>query len=137
MHDVIIIGATNRPDILDTALLRPGRVDKIIKVPAPDSDARLSVLRIHSKNVPLGKSVSLPEIAVITEGYSGADLEGLIREAALISMQESGFKVGEVKLSHFEAAMKKITPSVSKETADAYDAFKNTVSQAFKLSYVR
>ncbi len=137
LKGVVFIAATNRPDLIDPALLRPGRVDKIIKVPAPDFEARKVILKIHSKNVPLAKNVVLDDLAAMTEGYSGADLEGLIRESALISLDESGFKPSEVKLSHFEAAMKKITPTISKETMEAYDQFKSTVAQAFRPSYVR
>ena len=137
LKGVVFVAATNRPDLIDPALLRPGRIDKILKVNAPEESARLAILKIHTKGVPLAKNVSLEEIAAITEGYSGADLEGLIREAALTALQDSNFKLTDVKLSDFEVAMKKITPSISKETTEAYDAFKNTVAQAFKPSYVR
>lgn len=137
LKGVLFIAATNRPDLLDPALLRPGRVDKIIKVNAPDENARLAILKIHSRNVPLSKDVSFQALAGLTRGYSGADLEGLIREAALIAMSESDFKAKEVKMQNFEAAMKKITPTISKETIEAYDAFKDSVGQAFRPSYVR
>lgn len=137
LKGVVFIAATNRPDLIDPALLRPGRIDKIIKVPAPDLASRKAIFGIHSKGVPLAKNVSIDQLAQLTEGYSGADIEGLIREAALIALTESEFKAREVKLSHFEQAMKKITPTISKETAQAYDAFKENVAQAFKPSYVR
>jgi transitional endoplasmic reticulum ATPase len=137
LKGVVFVAATNRPDLIDPALMRPGRIDKLIKVPAPDEPARLAILKIHSKNVPLSKSVSLEEIARKTEGYSGADLEGLIREAALFAMKEADFKQAEIKPHHFEMAMQKILPSISKETIEAYDAFKSSVAQAFKPSYVR
>ncbi len=137
LKGVLFIAATNRPDLLDPALLRPGRVDKIIKVNAPDENARLAILKIHSKNVPISRDVSFQSLAGLTKGYSGADLEGLIREAALIAMSESEFKAKEVKMHNFEAAMKKITPTISKETVEAYDAFKDSVGQAFRPSYVR
>jgi len=137
LKGVVFVAATNRPDLIDPALMRPGRIDKLIKVPAPDESARLAILKIHSRNVPLSKSVSLEELASKTEGYSGADLEGLIREAALFAMKEADFKQAEVKPHYFEMAMKKILPSISKETIEAYDAFKSSVAQAFKPSYVR
>ncbi|VVB99861.1 VCP-like ATPase [uncultured archaeon] len=137
MKGVVFICATNRPDLLDPALLRPGRIDKILRVPAPDLNGRRVILKIHSKNVPLSKNVSLEDVAKRTEGYSGADLEGLVREASLIALQESGFKPCEVRVQHIEEAMKKITPTISKETSDAYDQFKNSVVQAFRPSYVR
>ncbi len=137
LKGVVFIAATNRPDLLDPALLRPGRIDKIIKVPAPDVEARKAILRIHSRNVPLAKSVSLDDIAHKTEGYSGADLEALIRESALIALAESNFKASEIRLLHIEEAMKKMVPSVTKETNEAYDAFRNSISQVFRPSYVR
>ncbi len=137
LKGVVFIAATNRPDLLDPALLRPGRIDKIIKVPAPDVEARKAILRIHSRNVPLAKNISLEEIAHKTEGYSGADLEALIRESALIALAESNFKGSEIRLSHIGEAMKKMVPSVTKETNEAYDAFRNSISQVFRPSYVR
>ena len=137
LHDVVILAATNRPDLIDPALMRPGRIDKIVKVPAPDIESRKSIFGIHLKGVPLAKNVSGADLAEKTEGYSGADIEGLIREAALIAMQEANFKPTEIKLSNFEEAMKKVQPSISKETMESYDAFKATVAQAFRPSYVR
>ena len=137
LKGVVFIAATNRPDLIDPALLRPGRIDKILAVPAPDLEARKSILKIHSIGVPLSKEVSLSELAEKTEGYSGADLEGLIREAALIALSESNFRPKEVGLDHFEKALEKISPSISKDTSDAYREFKSSVAQAFKPSYVR
>src|SRR3989338_4566386 len=137
LKGVVFIAATNRPDLIDPALMRPGRIDKIVKVPAPDIESRKSIFGIHLKGVPLAKNVSGADLAEKTEGYSGADIEGLIREAALIAMQEANFKPTEIKLSNFEEAMKKVQPSISKETMESYDAFKATVAQAFRPSYVR
>ena len=137
LKGVVFIAATNRPDLIDPALLRPGRIDKIIQIPAPDLESRKHILRIHTKGVPLAKNVSIDWLAEVTEGYSGADLEGLVRESALIALQESKMKPTEIKLSNFEEAMGKIVPSISKETVDAYNGFKSSVAQAFKPSYVR
>tara|TARA_Y100000310_G_C20702563_1_gene831291 strand:+ start:5037 stop:7223 length:2187 start_codon:yes stop_codon:yes gene_type:complete len=137
LKGVVFVAATNRPDLIDPALMRPGRIDKIIHIPAPDIDARKSILEIHSKNVPLASNIDLDELARKTEGYSGADIEGLVREAGLISLRESNLKAKEIKLSHLEEAMNKITPSITKDTIDAYKAFRSQVAQAFKPSYVR
>ena len=133
--DVIFVAATNRPDLIDPGLLRPGRVDKIIKVDAPDKKARIEILKIHTKKIPLDKNVPIEELAEKTEGYSGADLEGLVREAALIALKESGMKVEKVEKKHFAQAMLKILPSISKETTEAYDEFRTTYS-TYKPSYV-
>jgi len=136
MKDVVFIAATNRPDLLDPGLMRPGRIDKVVRVPAPDRETRLAILKVHSKNVPLDKEISLEEMADITEGYSGADLEGIIKEAALMALQESNLKATVVKKKHIEAALAKLVPSISKETKEAYAEFRKQMTE-FKPSYVR
>lgn len=88
MKDVVFVAATNRPDLIDAGLMRPGRIDKIIEVKLPDEKAREEILKVHTRGVPLAKGTSLAEIAKRTNGFSGADLAGLIREAALLVMQE-------------------------------------------------
>jgi len=137
LKGVVFIAATNRPDLIDPALLRPGRIDKIIRVPAPDEKARLSIFKIHTKNTPLAKDVDIKVLAAKTESYSGADIEGLVREAALIALAESKFKVHEISFSNFEKALEKVTPSINKESEDAYDGFKKSIAEAFKPTYVR
>ncbi len=119
LKDVVVIAATNRPDILDPALLRPGRFDKLIYVPAPDEKGRYEILKVHTKHMPLGKDVDLKEIAKRTEGYTGADLEALCREAALFALREN-IHAKEVKMKHFEQAMEKIKPSLTKEMIEYY-----------------
>jgi len=105
MKGVVVIAATNRPDMVDPALLRPGRFDRQILVPAPDLESRLEILKIQTKSMPL-KDVDLKKIAAETEGYSGADLESLVREAALDAMREN-MKAKEVRKVHFEEGLKK------------------------------
>ncbi|MGC8970550.1 MAG: AAA family ATPase, partial [Conexivisphaera sp.] len=85
--DVIVIGATNRPNALDPALRRPGRFDREIEIPMPDKNARLEILQIHTRGVPLAKDVDLNKLAEITHGYTGADLAALVREAALHALR--------------------------------------------------
>jgi transitional endoplasmic reticulum ATPase len=128
LKQVIVIAATNRPDMVDPALMRPGRFDKLIRIPSPDEKARKEILKIHTKKVPLAKSVSIDDLAALTEGYSGADLEGVVREAALIAMLESKMKPIPLELKHFEQAMIKIRPSISKEVNSIYETFKPTVT---------
>jgi transitional endoplasmic reticulum ATPase len=87
--DVIVIAATNRPDIIDPALLRPGRLDRVILVPVPDEKARLDIFKIHTRSMNLAEDVNLEELAKKTEGYTGADIEALCREAAMLAVRES------------------------------------------------
>ncbi len=128
LKDVVVIAATNRPDLIDPALLRQGRLDKLIHIPAPDKKARLDILKIHTKNVPIAREgnnkVDLEELAEKTEGYTGADIEGLVREAAMIALKENKMKRTKVLNRHFKEAMKKIKPSVSREVKDGYEEFK-------------
>ncbi|MBI2085379.1 MAG: AAA family ATPase [Candidatus Aenigmarchaeota archaeon] len=121
LHDVIVIAATNRPDILDPALLRPGRFDRHILVTAPDADAREKIFKVHTSGMPLNKDVSIEKIAKETEGYSGADIEALCREAAISALRED-IKAKEVRWRHFEAMLKVIKPSLSPELMRAYQA---------------
>ncbi|MFH7860041.1 MAG: CDC48 family AAA ATPase, partial [Candidatus Aenigmatarchaeota archaeon] len=111
LKEVVIIGATNRPDLIDPALLRPGRFDRVLYVPPPDEKARLQIFKIHTKEMPLAKDVSIEELAKITEGYTGADIEALCREAALTAAREN-IEAKEINAKHFMEALKKVKPSV-------------------------
>ncbi|MDV3103200.1 CDC48 family AAA ATPase [Thermococcus waiotapuensis] len=141
---VVVIGATNRPDIIDPALLRPGRFDRLILVPAPDEKARLEIFKVHTRKVPLAEDVSLEELAKRTEGYTGADIEAVVREAAMLAMRKAlqediirpGMKADEIRqkvkvtMKDFEEALKKIGPSVSRETMEYY----RRIQEQFKQS---
>ncbi|MDO8480928.1 MAG: AAA family ATPase [Nanoarchaeota archaeon] len=128
MHDVVIIAATNRPDIVDTALLRPGRFDRIILVPAPDMESRLEILKVHTKRMPL-KNVDINELAKRTEGYAGADIESICREAAIIALRKN-IKAKEVTMEHFEAALLKVPASVTPDIEKAYEDLQGHFSSA-------
>jgi CDC48 subfamily AAA family ATPase len=119
LENVIIVGTTNRPDMLDPSLLRPGRFDSKVLVTAPDRDARLAIFEIHTKGMPL-KGVDLAPLADKTNGYSGADIEAICREAALIALRED-IKADKVTDEDFKKALKKIKPSVSKDDIKRYD----------------
>jgi transitional endoplasmic reticulum ATPase len=119
MEGVVVIAATNRPDILDRALLRAGRFDRLVLIPAPDKKARLEILKIHTRNMPL-KNVDLEELAGKLDGYAGADIENLCREAAMIAIRES--KAADIITSkHFEEAMKTVKPSIDDELIEFYE----------------
>ncbi len=132
LYDVVVIGATNRPDILDPALLRPGRFDRQVLVPAPDEKARLEILKIHTRNMPL-KNVDLKKIAKKTEWYSGADIEALCREAALNALREN-MKARQVENKHFENAMKKVKPSITPDVIKFYENLMERISTRERAS---
>jgi transitional endoplasmic reticulum ATPase len=119
LEGVVVIAATNRPDILDPALLRPGRFDRLIYVPPPDERARLEILKVHTRRMPLAEDVDLAEIAKRTEGYTGADLAAVCKEAALAALREAG-KPTKVTMRHFLKAMEVVKPSVTKEDLVRY-----------------
>ncbi|MEM0066678.1 MAG: CDC48 family AAA ATPase [Sulfolobales archaeon] len=120
LKNVVVLGATNRVDLIDPALLRPGRFDRVIYVPPPDKKARYEILKIHTRNVPLGTDVDLERIAELTEGYSGADLEALVREAVMMALRES-FSVRPVENRYFIEAMKVVKPSLTSEIVNKYE----------------
>jgi transitional endoplasmic reticulum ATPase len=119
LKDVTIIGATNRPDMLDPALMRPGRFDRIILVDVPDEESRKKIFQVHMKNMPVSADVKIDEFVKQTEGFVGADIEGLIREAAMHALRND-IHVKEVTKVDFEEAFKKVKASVSPETAKRY-----------------
>lgn len=119
MHDIVIIGATNRPDIMDTALLRPGRFDRIILCPVPDFQGRLEAFKVHSKSMPL-QDVDLEDLAHKTEGYVGADIEAICREAAILALR-ANMSAKEVTMKDFEEALKKVPASVTKDVEKMYE----------------
>ncbi|MCE4604465.1 MAG: AAA family ATPase, partial [Aeropyrum sp.] len=128
LHDVVVIAATNRPDMVDPALLRPGRLEKMIYVPPPDIESRIEILKIHTRKVPLADDVDLLEIARKTEGYTGADIEALVREASLAALRED-INNKHVSLRHFEIALRKVKPSITPQMIEYYKRWLETVKQ--------
>ena len=122
---VVVIGITNRPDMIDNAMLRSGRLDLRIFVPPPDEKGRLSIIEVLTENMPLSSDVNLKEIAVATQNYSGADLTALCREAAIEAMQNSSNKITS---KNFALGMKRVKPSISKEVETWYEKMKDGVS---------
>ncbi len=120
LSQVVVIGATNRPDMVDPGLLRPGRFDKIILVNAPDLKARRKIFEIHTSKMPLDKDINLDELAKITEDYSGADIEAICREAAMTDFRRDiASKI--VTKENFMSALKEISPSLPEEVRREYD----------------
>ncbi|MFX1452022.1 MAG: CDC48 family AAA ATPase [Promethearchaeota archaeon] len=123
LKNVAVVASTNRPELIDRALLRPGRFDKLILVPAPDAEARLEILKIHTKEMMLAKDVDLEILKKNTENYSGADLENLVREAGMMAIRDCEDKTVdciEVTMEHFNKAMIEISPSISEEQINQY-----------------
>lgn len=117
LDDVAIIAATNRPDILDPGLVRPGRFDRHIKVDTPDEKSRLAIFKVHTKDMPLAEDVKLSRLAKNTEGYVGADIEAVCREAAMLTLRED-INSETVSMKFFEKAMEKVKPKNADTSAD-------------------
>jgi len=132
LEDVVVIATTNRPDLIDAALLRPGRLDRQVHVPVPDEVARRAIFAVHTREKPLAEDVDLDWLARTTDGYVGADIEAVCREAAMAASREfiSSVKpeeidesVGNVLISraHFEDALDEVGPSVDEDVRQRYE----------------
>ena len=141
LRNVIIIAATNRPDIIDSALLRPGRFDRLLFVPPPDLEARKQIFKIHTRKTPLGDDVNLDELARKTDGYTGADIASLANTGVMLALREhiskakdpedakkraKGLKVAK---RHFDEALQKIKP-MSTEELKMYERFSEQFSES-------
>jgi len=130
LKDVVILAATNRPDLVDPSLLRPGRFDRLVHIPLPDRKARECIFEINLSHMPLDEDVSIPELAEMTKNRTGADIETLCREAGMLALREhirQGMKkedlsLGEivVEMRHFLHSLEVVKPHISSEVADAY-----------------
>ena len=128
LHNVVVIAATNRPDILDPALLRPGRFDRLLLTPLPDEKARADIFNIHVKSMPLAKDVNLKKLVERTNGYVGSDIEGLCRESGMLALRED-IQATEVHMRHFEMALERVRPSIRLEDMKKY--------KEIEASYIR
>ncbi len=133
LRKVVVIAATNRPDILDPALLRPGRFDRQVYVPPPDFKARLEIFKVHTRRVPLAGDVDLSELARLTEGYTGADIAAVVREAVMLALRER-LEARPVEMKYFLKALEAVKPSLTKEQIEEYERM---ASELKKMSSVR
>jgi transitional endoplasmic reticulum ATPase len=111
LKGVVVIGATNRPDIIDEALLRPGRFDRILEAPVPDKEARKQIFEIHTRKKPLGSNVNIDKLVQMTEGMTGADIAATVNAAAMTAIKEHVRQKSnklEISMGHFETALKKV-----------------------------
>ena len=131
LENVVVIAATNRPDIIDPAILRPGRFDRLIYVPEPDEKARLEIFKIYTKNMPLAEDVDLAELAKRTKHYSGADIEAVCREAAFFALRRD-INASKITKEDFENALKKVPPSITPDMENWYKSFMKQVRKVQK-----
>jgi len=131
LEDIVVIAATNRPDIVDPAVLRPGRFDRLIYVPQPDEKSRFEIFKIYTKNMPLTKDVDVAHLATVTKNYSGADIEALCREAAMYALRID-VKAKEVTMTDFQEAMKRIGPTITPDMEKWYKSFVQQIRQVQK-----
>ena len=131
LEDVVVVAATNRPDLVDPAVLRPGRFDRLIYVSEPDDKAKFEIFKIHTKDMPLAKDVDLRELARVAKGYSGADIKSVCREAGMIALRRD-LNTKETAFKDFQEAMRKIKPSITSDMETWYKSFVNQISRAQK-----
>jgi transitional endoplasmic reticulum ATPase len=133
LQDIVVIAATNRPNLIDPAVLRPGRFDRLIYVPEPDDKSRLQILKLYTTGMPVSKDVDLNQIATQTKYYSGADLENICREAAMHALRRD-VNASEVTMRDFQDALKEVGPSVTPDMEKWYKGFMQQVRQVQKPS---
>jgi len=136
LNDVVVIAATNRPDMIDSALLRPGRFDRLLFAGPPTKEERLDIFKIHTKDMPLAKEVNLNKLAEKTEGYTGADIEAIAREAGLLALRKD-IKAKIVNNKFFEDALKKVRPSITKELVEKYKAVEENYLRQAKAAITK
>ena len=128
---VVVVGITNRPDVLDNSLLRTGRLDLVLYVPPPDEKGRLEIIKILTEKMPLDKDVNLQEIAVATQNYSGADLAALCRESAVLAMRSNS---GKISSRDFANSLKQVRASITKEVDQWYNTVRESISNVVPKS---
>jgi transitional endoplasmic reticulum ATPase len=131
LEDVVVIAATNRPDMVDPAVLRPGRFDRLIYVPEPDEKSKLEIFKIYTKNMPLARDVDLTQLVATSRNYSGADIDALCREAGMVALRKD-VKASEVTMRDFDEARKRVGPSVTPDMEKWYKSFMQQARQVQK-----
>lgn len=126
--ELVVMAATNRPDCMDAALLRPGRFDRLLYLAPPDTEARKAIFKIHTRAMPLAPEVNLDELAQATEGYSGADIAAVCQQAALIALESDEF-VERIEMQHLEAAVERVVPTtLDEDSKEMYNSFRRRVN---------
>jgi len=130
LKDVMVLAATNRPDMIDPALLRSGRFDRLLMIGPPDKSGRHEILKIHTAKIPNAEDVQLEELSELTEGYVGSDLEALCREAVMLAMRENLETVG---MDHYREALKKVRPSIEESMVNYYERINERFKGGVKM----
>ena len=137
LNGVVALGATNRPDMIDPALLRPGRFDEIVYVPIPDAKARLEILRSHTRKMALDRDVDLKKLVEITDRFTGADIAGVCMKAGLFALRDNP-NARSVTMEHFFRAVKEEIPSVTDELIKEYEKLARKVKQeSVRIGFAR
>ena len=137
LKGVVVLGATNRPDMIDPALLRPGRFDEIVYVPVPDRMARMEIFRSHTKGMALDADVNLEKLTEITDRYTGADIAGVCMKAGLYALRENP-EARRVTMEHFFRAVKEAIPSVTDKMEKEYEKMARQVKQeSIRIGFAR
>ena len=136
MNDVVVIAATNRPDILDPALLRPGRFDRIVMAQIPDELARESIFKVHTSPMPLSKDVDIKKLAEETKGYTGSDIESVCREAGMLTLRED-LSAKEITMKKFDEALKKVNPSITERDIKTYEEIESNYLRTARGAAIR
>jgi len=141
LEDVVVVATSNRPDLIDSALLRPGRLDRHVHVPVPDEEARRAILEVHTRGKPLADDVDLDDLASRTDNFVGADIEALVREATMnatrefvnsVDPEDIDDSVGNVRVKqeHFEDALEEVGPSVDSDVREHYEEIEEQFQRA-------
>jgi len=131
LQDIVVVAATNRPDMVDSAVLRPGRFDRLIYVPEPDEKSRLQIFKLYTKGMPIANDVDLNPLTTATKYYSGADIESLCREAAMHALRRD-INSREVSMKDFQDALKEMGPSITPDMEKWYKSFMQQIRQVQK-----
>ncbi len=131
LQDIVVIAATNRPDMVDGAVIRPGRFDRLIYVPEPDEKSRLQIFKLYTKGMPINPNVDLNQLTSSTKYYSGADIESLCREAAMHALRRD-VNAREVQMKDFQDALKEMGPSITPDMEKWYKSFMQQIRQVQK-----
>lgn len=124
LKNVIIIAATNRPDLIDRALMRPGRLDRIVYVQLPDAETRAEIFKIKLAKIPIADDVKIEQLVAVTDGYSGAEIEAVCKEAALKALEDS-FEIDQIEMKYFLKAVDIVKPRTSPELLQLYSDYEN------------